>query len=86
MKLLHVGAALAMLGATTLSSAVTAMPIANLQAQPAAKVEQVRWVCGPYRCWWRPNFWHPGSFAYYAGPRFYARPWGWHHWHRWRRW
>ena len=41
MKLLHVGAALALLGATTLSSAVTAMPIANLQAQPAAEVEQV---------------------------------------------
>jgi hypothetical protein len=28
----------------------------------AFNVEQVRWVCGPYRCGWRPNY-------YYWGPR-----------------
>src|SRR5579863_4660488 len=83
MKLLHVGAVLVMLGVTTLSSSASAMPIANLQAQTAANVEQVRWVCGPYRCWWRQNLWGPGQYAFYGGPRFYGRPWGWRRWHRW---
>jgi hypothetical protein len=22
--------------------------------------------CGPYRCWWRPNYWAPGPFAFYG--------------------
>jgi hypothetical protein len=25
--------------------------------QPGAQVEQARWICGPYRCFWRPNDW-----------------------------
>lgn len=33
-----------------------------------AKPENVRWVCGPYRCWWRP-----GPPVGFYGPR----PWGW---------
>ena len=42
-------------------TAASAMPIAPVPTDPAAKIEQVRWVCGPYgRCWWRPN--------YYRGP------------------
>jgi hypothetical protein len=28
--------------------------------QPAAQIEQARWVCGPYRCFWRPNYWGGG--------------------------
>ena len=24
---------------------------------PSTQVEQVRWVCGPWRCFWRPNYW-----------------------------
>jgi hypothetical protein len=20
------------------------------------QLEQVRWLCGPYRCWWQPNY------------------------------
>lgn len=35
------------------------------------QVEQVRWVCGPFRCWWRPNY-----YPYYGFYRPY-RPWGW---------
>jgi hypothetical protein len=41
-------------------------------AQPAAQIEQARWVCGPYRCFWRPNYWggpvwrRPG----WGGPRY----------------
>ena len=32
-------------------TAASAMPIAPVPTDPAAKIEQVRWVCGPYgRC------------------------------------
>jgi len=32
-----------------------------LAAQAAQGVDKVRWVCGPYRCWWQPNYgWGPG--------------------------
>jgi hypothetical protein len=57
----------------------------------AGRIEPARWVCGPYRCWWRPN--------YFYAPRPFYRPWGygwrrpWGGWHRgwgwrggWRRW
>ena len=64
---------------------------AQTQAQPAIGVEKTRWVCGPYRCFWRPGY------GYYGPRRFYGpRPWGWRHrwhggwhhgWHRgWHRW
>jgi hypothetical protein len=57
----------------------------------AAQPEQVRWVCGPWRCFWRPNYFYR-PFAFY-GPRPYWRPrpywgfyrpyrpwgWGWRH-------
>ncbi len=36
-----------------------------------AGVENARWVCGPWRCWWRPN--------YYYRPYYYYRPWGYYH-------
>jgi hypothetical protein len=59
-----------------------AMPVDNLARATLANVEQVHWVCGRYRCWWRPN--------YYYGPRFYAAPrvyWGPRYRYRaWRRW
>jgi hypothetical protein len=36
-----------------------AMPTLDhgLASSPPAQVEQVRWVCGPWRCFWRPNYW-----------------------------
>jgi hypothetical protein len=55
-----------------LAPALTAVP---------SSVENVGWVCGPYRCWGRPG-WGPGPYGFY-GPR--PRPWGWG-WHHWRRW
>ena len=59
----------------------TAMPIDNLAQAAPANVENVRWVCGPYRCWWRPN--------YYYAPRVYVAPryryWRHRYW-RHRRW
>jgi hypothetical protein len=40
----------------------------------SSNVEQVRWVCGPYRCWWRPNYY----YGYYGwGPRW---RYGWRRW------
>lgn len=62
-----------------LSGAAQAMPLAGQpailsDAGPAAQIDQVRWVCGPYRCHWAPN--------YYYG---YRRPY-WGYGHRWRRW
>ncbi len=58
----------------------SAMPANGLQATAAqmAAVQNVRWVCGPYRCWWGP-----GPYWGYAPGPYWHRGWGWHHWHRW---
>src|SRR5689334_13466807 len=48
------------------ATAASAMPIAPIQADTAAQLEQVRWVCSPYRCWWRPNYYGGyGAYGYY---------------------
>jgi hypothetical protein len=64
-------------GALTLTAA-SAAPIAPVTTTLAPNVQDVRWVCGPYRCWWQPN--HYGYYGYgYA-----ARPYYWRH-RYWRR-
>jgi hypothetical protein len=72
-------AAVALGGLALASGSASAMPNGLPSASTAlsANVQDVRWVCGPYRCWWRPGY------AYYGpGPR-----WGWGGgWHRWHRW
>jgi len=79
----------AALGGGLLAGTASAMPLNGLTpaaAQTAEGVQDVAYVCGPYRCWWRPGpYWGGGP---YWGPRPY---WGWHRWgwHRWgwhRRW
>lgn len=47
-------------------------------AEAAPAIEKTRWVCGHYRCWWRPGwrYWHRGYY--------WHRPW--HRWHRWHHW
>jgi hypothetical protein len=40
------------------TASASAMPIVNLAQDLKANVENVRWVCGPYRCWWRPNYYY----------------------------
>jgi hypothetical protein len=69
-------------------------------AVQAGQVEHVRWVCGPWRCFWRPNFFYrPYAFyrprPYWYRPYAFFRPrpyWAFHRprpfwgWHRWHRW
>jgi hypothetical protein len=76
---------LAALGAVTFgagpaSAMPNGLPQANTITSQSAQVEQVRWVCGPWRCWWRPNWY--GAWAYYGPPPY----WRWHRWHRWHHW
>ena len=79
---------LVVLGGKALAGgAASAMPIAPIPGtNDASGVEQVRWVCGPYRCWWRPNYY--GAYGFYGGPRYHGPRWGYHGgWHRgWHRW
>ena len=66
------------------ATAASAMPIAPVPADTAAKIEQVRWVCGPYgRCWWRPNYYGGYSaYGYYPRHRYWRHRY-WHHHHYW---
>jgi hypothetical protein len=61
-------------GVTMMAGSGSAMPV-NGQLPAAtdsrATLQQVRWVCGPYRCWWAPG-------PYWGGPP----RWGWYGWHR----
>lgn len=56
-------------GALTLGAPVaSAMPIGLAPAIPGAQIDAVRWVCGPYRCYWVPN---------------HRRHWRHRHWRHW---
>lgn len=70
----HLIAAGAVCAATMTALPASAMPIDNLAKAAPANVENVAWVCGRYRCWWRPNY----------APRFYVAPR--HRYWRYRRW
>ena len=56
-------------------TASAAMPNGLQGVQTPVHTEQVRWVCNPWRCWWRPNYYYgyygPG-YGYYGGPRYYG--------------
>lgn len=78
----------AALGGGLTAGTASSMPLngpAPAATQIADGVQNVAYVCGPYRCWWRPG-------PYWGGPYWGPRPyWGWHRWgwHRWgwhRRW
>lgn len=71
----------AVLGATLMVGTASAMPVNGqvaATAQRADGLQDVRWVCGPYRCWWRPG-------PYWGGPYWGPPYWGPHPWHRWHR-
>ena len=73
------------LGVATLplSPAAHAMPVDGLNIAATAipdGIQNVRWVCGPYRCWWRPSYYAHAPGYYYGPRRFYGfgyRRWGW---------
>ena len=72
---------LALAALLTAGSAIgqaSAMPASGLATAAAATngVQDVRYVCGPYRCWWRPGgyYYGPRYYNYYVGPRH----WYWH--------
>jgi hypothetical protein len=60
--------------ATGLSAGAQAMPVSNLATvDTGVQPEQTRYVCNAWgRCWWRPNRFYGGPYAYYGGPRFYG--------------
>lgn len=69
---LAAAAAVALGGAIFATAPASAAPaldpgLATHATPDAAKPDNVRWVCGPYRCRWVP-----GPRFYYGGPRFYA--------------
>ncbi len=50
----------ALLGSGMLIGPASAMPANGLAAttqQVQSSVQNVRWVCGPYRCWYRHSYW-----------------------------
>jgi hypothetical protein len=69
------GFALGAGGASAMPNGLASVPAV------ASSVENVGWVCGPYRCWGRPG-WGRGPYGFYR-PRRWGWGWGWHHWHRW---
>ena len=80
-------AAAGLLGVAGGAAAMTPTPLLAGPQDVAAKVEAVRWVCGPYRCHRQPDYYGPRYFAprpYYYGPPRPRRDW--HRGYRWRRW
>jgi hypothetical protein len=76
-----------LLGSASLIAPIaSAMPTSGLAAasnQLAADLQNVAWVCGPYRCWWRPNY--RGPYPYSGGYGVSAAP-GLYPYHRWGGW
>jgi len=66
------------------ASAAPVNGMAAISQQVAGEVQKVRWVCGPYRCWWRPGpywGWHRWGWHPWGWHRWGWHPWGWHrHW------
>lgn len=71
----------ALLGSSMLVGQASAMPVnGQLPAaeQVAGGTQDVRYVCGPYRCWWTPGPYWGRPYYGYVGPRPY-----WHHRYYW---
>jgi len=80
--------AAAALGAAAFApTAASAMPAGGLgkAASQLSDTQQVRWVCGPFRCFWRPNYYGYGAYAFVPRHHFYGRRWwgGPFYGHRW---
>jgi len=72
-------AAAAALGAVAfVPGSVSAMPngLPSTANAVTSSVQDVHWVCGPYRCWRRPGYRYDGAYGYY-GPRVWRPGLGW---------
>jgi hypothetical protein len=80
-----VGAVLAIVAP---AGAVPVVTADQLEAAGSSGVEKTVLICGPWRCYWRPNYWGYRPYPYWGWRRHYwwgwRRPWGWHR--GWRRW
>jgi hypothetical protein len=64
---------------STPSSAMSASDLREASKSLPIETQKVVWVCGRYRCWWRPVLVYPAPYAYY---RPYWRPdSGWRRWY-----
>jgi hypothetical protein len=74
-----------MIGAIAGAAAMPAGPL-GAAAAATSNVQEARVVCGPYRCWRRPNYYgyYGPPRPYYYGPRVYGPGWGYRR--GWRRW
>jgi hypothetical protein len=73
--------AAAFLSLSMVGSAAAAVPVSNLSnvAKASAGIQDARWVCGPFRCFWRPNvFIHRPLYGFYRPHRVWHRPLFWH--------
>lgn len=69
----------ASLSLVAVGGSASAMPVDQFGSvvKQNGVVQDARWVCGPYRCWWRPGPWGYGyGYGYGYGPG-WRRPWGW---------
>ena len=59
-------------GLCVVSTSTLAMPVANLApaVSEVALHQSVPWVCGPFRCWWRPFYYR--RWGYYRPYGFYG--------------
>jgi hypothetical protein len=66
----------AVLAAGLGAGAAQAMPAANLAPASTALTHaaEVAWVCGPYRCWWQPNYYRYGYAPVVVRPRVVYAP------------
>lgn len=76
----------ALVGSSMMIGTASAMPNNEAPAssqQKANGLQPVRWVCGPYRCWWGPGLYWGGPYwrGRYWGPRPYYWDWRgrWHY-------
>ena len=61
------------------ASAISVSDLGAASKSLAIETQKVVWICGRYRCWWRPVLMYPAPYAYY---RPYLRPdWGWRRWY-----
>ena len=93
-RTIAVAAAFALTAGAATVGVAYAMPLGGPSgaSSTAADIQDVRWVCGPNRCWWRPNYVPAPYYGYYAprpfygyfGPRRYRYGWYGHGRRYWR--